>query len=82
MFGAVGSLDLKRGVIFPFFQISGNVCEWREALKIFVKPDTIVEAESFNNLALIWSRPVALLVFRSKSSRRTNDSSTSSNSKL
>ena len=50
MFGAVGSLDLKRGVIFPFFQTSGNVCENGEALKIFVKLDTIVEAESSINL--------------------------------
>jgi hypothetical protein len=53
LLGAVGSLALKRGIIFPFFQISGNVCERSEALKIFVKLDAIVGAESFNILALI-----------------------------
>ena len=46
-------VGFEKGSDFPFFQISGNVCEWREALKIFVKPDTIEEAESFSNLALI-----------------------------
>ena len=36
--------------MLPFFQISGNVCE-NDALIILVRPDTIVEAETFSSFA-------------------------------
>ena len=65
LFGDVGSPDLKRRTTLPIFQISGKVPESNDMLMIFVKLGAIAEAlfrsAKFSNLALIRSRPMALL---------------------
>jgi hypothetical protein len=49
------------GVILPFFQMSGNEPQRSERLKIFVRVGAITQTVSLSSLALIPSRPVALL---------------------
>jgi hypothetical protein len=56
------SPDLKSAVTLPDFQVDGNVEEVSERLKSLVRMGVITLEESLSNLALILSRPTALLV--------------------
>ena len=70
------------GVTLPSFQIWGKVEDFSEWLNISVIVGAITVVASFSSRALIWSRPVDLLVFRVDSCLMTDEISISLNWKV